>query len=39
MGKIETMIFVDWENLLADLKAIQNNPNTDECFEGNPKQP
>ncbi|GAA8177913.1 hypothetical protein HpDR147_16980 [Helicobacter pylori] len=27
MGKIETMIFVDWENLLADLKAIQE---TDE---------
>ncbi len=23
MGKIETTIFVDWENLLADLKAIQ----------------
>ncbi len=27
MGKIETTIFVDWENLLADLKAIQE---TDE---------
>ncbi|EMH05013.1 hypothetical protein HMPREF1407_00668 [Helicobacter pylori GAM244Ai] len=23
MGKIETMIFVDWENLRSDLKAIQ----------------
>ncbi|EJB55902.1 hypothetical protein HPHPH30_1289 [Helicobacter pylori Hp H-30] len=23
MGKIETTIFVDWENLLSDLKAIQ----------------
>ncbi|MFB1300872.1 NYN domain-containing protein [Helicobacter pylori] len=33
MGKIETTIFVDWENLLADLEAIQNNPNTDECFK------
>ncbi|EMH03241.1 hypothetical protein HMPREF1406_00740 [Helicobacter pylori GAM239Bi] len=33
MGKIETMIFVDWENLRSDLKAIQNNPNTDECFK------
>lgn len=30
MGKIETTIFVDWENLLADLKAIQE---TDECFK------
>ncbi|MGL2890958.1 NYN domain-containing protein [Helicobacter pylori] len=27
MGKIETTIFVDWENLLSDLKAIQE---TDE---------
>lgn len=27
MKKIETTIFVDWENLLADLKAIQE---TDE---------
>ncbi|EJB67893.1 NYN domain-containing protein [Helicobacter pylori] len=33
MGKIETTIFVDWENLRSDLKAIQNNPNTDECFK------
>ncbi len=27
MGKIETTIFVDWENLRSDLKAIQE---TDE---------
>lgn len=33
MGKIETTIFVDWENLRSDLEAIQNNPNTDECFK------
>ncbi|GAA8377043.1 NYN domain-containing protein [Helicobacter pylori] len=33
MEKIETTIFVDWENLRSDLKAIQNNPNTDECFK------
>ncbi|WP_025448173.1 NYN domain-containing protein [Helicobacter pylori] len=33
MGKIETTIFVDWENLHSDLEAIQNNPNTDECFK------
>ncbi|EJB94880.1 hypothetical protein HPHPH34_1441 [Helicobacter pylori Hp H-34] len=30
MGKIETTIFVDWENLLSDLEAIQE---TDECFK------
>ncbi len=30
MEKTETTIFVDWENLLADLKAIQE---TDERFK------
>ncbi|GAA7458315.1 hypothetical protein Yangon222_11860 [Helicobacter pylori] len=30
MEKIETTIFVDWENLLADLNAIQE---TDERFK------
>ncbi len=30
MGKIETTIFVDWENLHSDLEAIQE---TDECFK------
>ncbi|EJB45510.1 hypothetical protein HPHPA17_1288 [Helicobacter pylori Hp A-17] len=30
MGKIETTIFVDWENLRSDLKAIQE---TDECLK------
>ncbi|WQX03913.1 NYN domain-containing protein [Helicobacter pylori] len=32
MEKTETTIFVDWENLLADLKAIQKNPKTDKHF-------
>lgn len=26
MEKIETTIFVDWENLLTDLRAIQKTP-------------
>ncbi|WRE35726.1 hypothetical protein KVD51_05360 [Helicobacter pylori] len=26
MEKTETTIFVDWENLLADLRAIQKTP-------------
>ncbi|MFP6022713.1 hypothetical protein ACLF82_07440 [Helicobacter pylori] len=30
MEKTETTIFVDWENLLADLKAIQE---TDDRFK------
>ncbi|GAA8391874.1 NYN domain-containing protein [Helicobacter pylori] len=44
MEKIETMIFVDWENLLTDLRAIQKNPKTDKRFKepdfsfNNPKQ-
>ncbi|WP_120943314.1 NYN domain-containing protein [Helicobacter pylori] len=32
MEKTETTIFVDWENLLADLIAIQDNPETDKRF-------
>ncbi|MDU9756523.1 hypothetical protein RGC22_00760 [Helicobacter pylori] len=32
MEKTETTIFVDWENLLADLRAIQENPKTDKHF-------
>ncbi len=32
MEKTETTIFVDWENLLSDLKAIQENPKTDKHF-------
>ncbi len=32
MEKTETTIFVDWENLLADLIAIQKNPKTDKHF-------
>ncbi|GAA8143948.1 NYN domain-containing protein [Helicobacter pylori] len=32
MEKIETTIFVDWENLLTDLRAIQKNPKTDKHF-------
>ncbi len=32
-GKIETTIFVDWENLLTDLRAIQKNPKTDKRFK------
>lgn len=32
MEKTETTIFVDWQNLLADLKAIQKNPKTDKHF-------
>ncbi len=31
-GKTETTIFVDWENLLHDLIAIQKNPKTDKHF-------
>ncbi len=30
MEKTETTIFVDWENLLTDLRAIQKNPKTDK---------
>ncbi len=33
MEKIETTIFVDWENLLTDLRAIQKNPKTDKRFK------
>ncbi|GHQ10331.1 hypothetical protein JP0057_14170 [Helicobacter pylori] len=33
MEKTETTIFVDWENLLTDLRAIQKNPKTDERFK------
>ncbi len=33
MEKTETMIFVDWENLLTDLRAIQKNPKTDKRFK------
>ncbi|BEE28827.1 hypothetical protein ATCC49503_03470 [Helicobacter pylori] len=32
MEKTETTIFVDWENLLHDLIAIQKNPKTDRRF-------
>ncbi|GAA7976734.1 hypothetical protein HpBT076_12700 [Helicobacter pylori] len=32
MEKTETTIFVDWENLLTDLRAIQKNPKTDKHF-------
>ncbi len=32
MEKTETTIFVDWENLLHDLIAIQKNPKTDKHF-------
>ncbi|GAA8292074.1 hypothetical protein HpBT171_11330 [Helicobacter pylori] len=32
MEKTETTIFVDWENLLTDLRAIQKNPKTDKRF-------
>ncbi|GAA7296033.1 hypothetical protein ID0562_08960 [Helicobacter pylori] len=31
--KTETTIFVDWENLLTDLRAIQKNPKTDKRFK------
>ncbi|GAA7327971.1 hypothetical protein ID0642_07310 [Helicobacter pylori] len=30
--KTETTIFVDWENLLADLMAIQHQPAMGDCF-------
>ncbi|GAA7086569.1 NYN domain-containing protein [Helicobacter pylori] len=33
MEKTETTIFVDWENLLIDLRAIQQNPKTDKRFK------
>ncbi|GAA8878879.1 hypothetical protein HpEKA22_14200 [Helicobacter pylori] len=33
MEKIETTIFVDWENLLTDLRAIQKNSKTDKRFK------
>ncbi len=33
MEKIETTIFVDWENLPTDLRAIQKNPKTDKRFK------
>ncbi len=33
MEKTETTIFVDWENLLTDLRAIQKNPKTDKRFK------
>ncbi len=33
MEKIETTIFVDWENLLTDLRAVQKNPKTDKRFK------
>ncbi|BAW39849.1 hypothetical protein HPF18_1124 [Helicobacter pylori] len=32
MEKIETTIFVDWENLLTDLRAIQKNPKNRQAF-------
>ncbi|GAA8973323.1 hypothetical protein BTM252_14150 [Helicobacter pylori] len=32
MEKTETTIFVDWENLLTDLRAIQKKPKTDKHF-------
>ncbi|MPX87519.1 hypothetical protein, partial [Moraxella catarrhalis] len=32
MEKTETTIFVDWQNLLHDLIAIQKNPKTDKHF-------
>ncbi|OLR45415.1 NYN domain-containing protein [Helicobacter pylori] len=32
MEKTETTIFVDWENLLTDLRAIQDNSETDKRF-------
>ncbi|RVY13497.1 NYN domain-containing protein [Helicobacter pylori] len=44
MEKTETTIFVDWENLLTDLRAIQKNLETDKRFKeshfnfNNPKQ-
>ncbi|GAA8176767.1 hypothetical protein HpBT135_14200 [Helicobacter pylori] len=44
MEKTETTIFVNWENLLTDLRAIQKNPKTDKRFKkldfsfNNPKQ-
>lgn len=33
MEKTETTIFVDWENLLTDLRAIQKTPKTDKRFK------
>ncbi|GAA7166855.1 NYN domain-containing protein [Helicobacter pylori] len=33
MEKTETTIFLDWENLLTDLRAIQKNPKTDKRFK------
>lgn len=33
MEKTETTIFVDWENLLTDLRAIQKNLETDKRFK------
>ncbi|AHA87571.1 hypothetical protein U063_0205 [Helicobacter pylori BM012A] len=33
MEKTETTIFVDWENLLTDLRVIQKNPETDKRFK------
>ncbi|GAA8945608.1 NYN domain-containing protein [Helicobacter pylori] len=33
MEKTETTIFVDWENLLTDLRAIQKKPKTDKRFK------
>ncbi|WQX07600.1 hypothetical protein E5P75_05670 [Helicobacter pylori] len=32
MEKTETTIFVDWQNLLHDLIAIQKNPKTDSIL-------
>ncbi len=32
MEKTETTIFVDWENLLTDLRAIQKKPQNRQAF-------
>ncbi len=37
MEKTETTIFVDWENLLADLKAIQETDERLILLSRNPK--
>ncbi|GAA9115785.1 hypothetical protein Taiwan63_12950 [Helicobacter pylori] len=31
--KLKPRFFVDWENLLTDLRAIQKNPKTDKRFK------
>ncbi|GAA7202811.1 hypothetical protein JP0022_11760 [Helicobacter pylori] len=33
MEKTETTIFVDWENLLTDLRAIQKTPKQTSVFK------